>query len=448
MRTHTALEGAKSIVASTIENHRMLTDEDSVLVAFSGGPDSTALALLLRELGHQVELGHVVHGMSSTSEGNAKVAAQLAKELGLPLHVETLDQRPRNEAEAREGRYHALERVANEIGASSIATGHTLDDEAETVLMRLQRGGFGLGIPAVRENIIRPLRMLRREDTERVCRVAGLKTFVDPTNAHLAFTRNIVRSEVLPSFDDSLVLELARIGEESADSVTRAPATASGLLSVSSDGAILDRDGLVAAGAAAARSLIWNILTEHLKEPASAKVVDEILSKLPGDTWSLDVGEGWSVWTEAGRVFVGKRKRPASLTEFEVPVPSVTKSSEWGITAQARIIEVPKDLTAGPLEAFVDAALISGPLLVRQRRPGDRFRPIGAPGTKKLQDVFVDAKIPRSHRSRYPVFEMDGRIVWVVGIRLADEFKVTAETERVVHIQLSGDVLPKQGSIS
>lgn len=434
-----ALEAIRGVVASTISQHKMFKKGERILVAFSGGPDSTALAYLLTQLSYEVICGHVVHGMSPHSERNREVAERLAAEMGIELMIRSLEVPPRTEAEAREARYEALDAMAEESGATSIATGHTLDDEAETVLMRLQRGGLGLGIPPSRDNIFRPLRMLRREDTLRLCRSLGLSAFTDPTNSQVAFTRNLVRSQVLPAFEDDLVIKLAEIGDRSAQIIKNQPQAADAILEVSPDRAVLDLAELQKLGPDRGSGVVRSLLDGRLSVPASSAVISAVARKLsdPG-SWSVDAGQGWTVRSEGSRLIVGRPESQEALEAFEVESPGRTHSESWGISVVVEEVDVPSDPVAGAVDAYIDAEAVSGRLGIRSRQEGDRFVPLGAPGTRKLQDVLVDAKIPRSARDRVPVLVDEEGIVWVVGVRVAESHKITEQTKRALHITVEG----------
>ncbi|MEX0789738.1 MAG: tRNA lysidine(34) synthetase TilS, partial [Actinomycetota bacterium] len=153
--------------ADAIARHQMLLPGERVLAGFSGGADSTAMVLLLKELGYEVILGHVDHGMRPCSSDDARHCRAVARRLGLEYSESRVQVEPATQAEARRVRYAALQRMAAAGGAGRIATGHTMDDQAETVMLRLDRGGYGLGIPPVRDNIVRPILNLRRKDTEQ-----------------------------------------------------------------------------------------------------------------------------------------------------------------------------------------------------------------------------------------------------------------------------------------
>src|SRR5262245_780228 len=210
----------------------MLAGGEPVLIGVSGGGDSVALLHLLVGLAAHWRLTlhalHVDHGLRADSGRDAEFVTALGGRLGVPVMVAAVDVQRRGsvEAAAREARHAALATHAERIGAARIALGHTLDDQAETVLMRVLTGAGarGLaGIPPVRGRIIRPLLGLRRRELQDELRAAGLDWREDPTNHDRKFLRNRVRHDVLPylaaSVDPDLVIALDRVGRRARDSV-------------------------------------------------------------------------------------------------------------------------------------------------------------------------------------------------------------------------------------
>jgi tRNA(Ile)-lysidine synthase len=210
----------RATVRDYIRAHQIFTP-GPVVVAVSGGADSTALLLILAELAEDFGLVlHVAHFDHRTrpkeSAEDADFVAKLANRIGAPIRVGRADKPTKTEDAARIARYEFLRRAASEIGATAIATGHTRDDQAETVLLHLTRGSglAGLaGMRPLREGIARPLLAIGRTDTVAVCRAARIRPRIDPTNRSLKFARNRVRLEVLP--------ELAKVNPRAAEAIAR-----------------------------------------------------------------------------------------------------------------------------------------------------------------------------------------------------------------------------------
>ena len=428
--------------AFAIEREAMIDPGDRVLVAFSGGADSSALALLLQDLGHQVVLGHVDHGIRPESGNEAEHCRLVARQLHLRFVSRRVKVDPPTQAEARRVRYAALEEMADAVGATRIATGHTLDDQAETVRLRLDRGGYGLGIPPVRGRIVRPLLGLRRSETEQVCRSMDICFLLDPSNRNPKYRRVAVRAELadqpqettlelaaLAAASRSETLEVAGRAEELWPRITcRLPA-----------GVRMQREALRRAGEPLATHLVRRAATELDIELSGRAVRDIVRKVLPVTGARLALPGGRSVWSERDHVVFGWYEEDAVLPELKVSIPGKVCAGDWGMELRAEPAALPVAFSRRPRRCteLVDASLVGPELTVRQWRPGDRFHPLGAPGTRKLQDYFTDTGVPRHRRSTVPVVEAGNRIVWVAGHRLDDRFKIRPSTTRVLRLTMT-----------
>jgi tRNA(Ile)-lysidine synthase len=441
-------------VRATIRQHAMLTGGETVLVAVSGGADSVALLHVLMTLADEVSLRlhvlHVDHGLRTDSVRDAEFVRQLAERLAVPAEVVrvTVPSGGSPEAAARAARYGALRAHARQLGAQRIAVGHTADDQAETVLMRMLAGAGvrGLaGIPPVRGSIIRPLLDVRRRDIVATLEAARLPWVEDPSNRDPKFLRNRVRHELVPllsaSYSTDVVTTLdriARLCRDTVGAIERIALRELDRLGMAADGAIV----LSHAGLA---ELPCQIAAEVLREAAA-----RLGSHAPLRAWAhrglarvlasppprrpFRLG-GITVEVSVGRIrlsAVEARRLPAR----ELTVPGRVELPEIGRMLEARVIEatgyaVPR---VHQRVAF-DADLVASRLTVRARRPGDRFSPFGG-GERRLKSFLIDEKIPRWERSRLPLVEADGRIVWVGGVRRSREAPVTRATRRVLELIL------------
>lgn len=419
----------------------MIAPGDRVLVAFSGGADSTATALLLRELGYDLVLGHVDHGMRETSVDDARHCRRVSGRLELPFVETRVTVDPPTQAQARSVRYRALQKMALDCGAGRIATGHTMDDQAETVALRLERGGYGLGIPPVRGNLVRPILDLRRSDTEQVCRDAGVAYCVDPSNFNPRYRRVAVRARLAEAGET----EVARLTKLSGETRAKADRTSSEvevmwtkLVSTSSDEVAVARRGFDRAAAEVQNQLIRRA-AKSLGVELTGRSVRDILGKvlpvtgarlaLPGSLW---------VWSERDRVVFGRPNEPRVLSPVTLEVPGITALPGWGVTlkVERRPMPMPGKWAEDASTETVDVSAVPAGLSVRQWQPGDRFRPLGAPGSRKLQDFFVDTGVPRASRHLVPLVVSGPEIVWVAGHRLDDRFKVGPGTTEVLQLTL------------
>lgn len=436
----------------------MTAEGDGILVAVSGGPDSVALLHVLHslrdELDTRLHVAHLNHSFrGEASDGDAEYVRGLAQSLGIPVTIEKVDVpgirrtlRLSPEEAARLVRYEFLDRVADEVGASKIALGHTADDQVETVLMRILRGtGIdGLrGIPPVRGRFIRPLIQVRRSEIEEYIRENGLQPRTDETNLMPAFTRNRIRLELIPLLRreynpgvDSAILQLAELAREDTaylDVVTKEALDR--LILRREEGALsLDASGLAGQTNAIARRLIRRAAREVRGEIADTGLchVDDLIALLrSSDSFRCELPGGLFVERSGREVsFSSKRPDQPIIYLYDLSVPGATEVPEAEVVITADVWDggVNPVRPPGSMEAVFDSDAIVGRLVVRNWVPGDRIRPLGMRGTKKLQDVFVDSRIPRSARYRIPVVADDVRIMWVPGLVVSDEVRVTDAT--------------------
>lgn len=404
----------------------MIQTGQKVLVAFSGGPDSTALMLILRELGYPLHLCHVDHQMRPESDRDAAHCVAVAKAMSIGITVRRAEPPVLTEAAARKVRYEILEAVAEKVFADVIATGHTKDDQAETVKLRLDRGGFGLGIPPKRGRIVRPIIGLSKSDTTAHCDDSGVEFVRDPTNEDPKYARNRIRQDL--QGDPVQTEELLRIGaqaREDVESSSRRLESAIGTTIFFEDsGAVIDRSWVRALASDDARTFVSQTIRRLGFElrGASLMKIEDIFSSTGK---KLDLGDGLTAWTDATWLKLGVLEPPVDLPEVELAVPGSTAWGQALIRLEVHQFPSPNE-TAGELMDFG----ATGPRLwVRQWTPGDRFRPLGS-GQKKLQDFFVDEKVPRSERSKVPVVHNGTEIVWVGGMRIAEGYKVSPSTQK------------------
>lgn len=414
-----------AISARTIDQHRMIQTGQKVLVAFSGGPDSTALMLILRELGYALHLCHVDHQMRPESDRDAAHCVAVAKAMNIGITVRKAEPPVMTEAAARKVRYEILEAVADEVSADVIATGHTKDDQAETVKLRLARGGFGLGIPPTRGRIVRPIIELSKSDATTLCDDAGVEFVRDPSNEDPKYARNRIRQilQVDPVQTEDLLLIGAQAREAVENSSHRLESAIGTTIFFEDSGAAIDRSWIRGLARDDARTFVSQTIRRLGFElrGASLMKVEDILSATGK---RLDLGDGLTAWTDAMWLRLGVLESPVDLPEVELAVPG---STSWGqALLSLQVHQFPPRETRDEL---MDYGATGPRLWVRQWTPGDRFRPLGS-GEKKLQDLFVDEKVPRSERSKVPVVHNGTDIVWVGGMRIADGCKVTLSTQK------------------
>jgi tRNA(Ile)-lysidine synthase len=433
----------------------MFAGGDVVLVAVSGGSDSVALLHVLHalapEYGLRLHVLHVDHRLRPDSALDAEFVRALAARLGVPADVTpvTVPAGGSLEARARDVRYAALEAAAARLGATRIALGHTADDQAETVLMRVLDGAGlrGLaGIPAVRGRIVRPLLGMRRSALRAALQGAGLSWVDDPTNVDPKFFRNRVRHEVLPLLaalvEGDVVDRLARVARaarETVDALDRVAADELERLARPDGDAVVLPMGALRALPEPVSAGVLRLAAARLGARAPLRAWAHrglrrvLATPPPRGAWRLG---GVTVEVSVGLVRVGGPAGPA-LPPRAVSVPGAVALPESGHALTARVVDaagyvVPRDRW----RVAFDADTVGGPLVVRGRRRGDRFVPFGGPGERRLKSFLIDARIPRWRRDRVPVVEAGGRILWLGGVRRGAIGAVGAGTRRILELTL------------
>ena len=459
-------------MVQTIREHHLLDPGQHVLVAVSGGPDSLALLSLLASLAPSWQLKltaiHFNYGLrGNESDGDEKFVASFCQTRNIPFVVRkpVLVKRRRAsslQALARWARYEAMKSLAHEIHADRIATGHTADDQAETIVLWMLRGAglTGLaGMPFIREEIIvRPLLRTTREEVLEYLKLERLPWRQDSSNMKDLYRRNRIRQELLPvmaHITPSIVrllerqADLLRVDELYLEQVVD-QLYLSCVAVDASGGQQFDGKAFAALPAALQRRLVRKMLkATHAEGRAPAfRMVEEVLrfarSGTRNNRLSLRMAD---VTRERGGRFVIRRKeqeaarkvrsnvRHAQAVSISISIPSTVY---WPGTQQEIHVQVMARRAAEPLlklqtrdRAFFDADRVSEPLVIRGWRAGDRIYPRGMKGkSKKLQDLFTDMKVNRLERSMIPLLVAPEGILWVVGRRIDERFLADERTVR------------------
>lgn len=443
----------------TLAHYEMVAPGDHVLVALSGGADSVAtlaaLVHLAPRLAITVSATHVHHGLrGAESDRDAALAGSVAAQLNVPFHLHHLSsalQRGGNtEERARCARYDALDRAARQVGATKIATGHTRNDQAETVLLRIVRGSGPSGLAGVRPvrdgRIIRPLLACTRAQVEAFVAAGALPFCEDSSNRDGRFLRNRIRHEVLPLLRDlnpridRALADLATLSQLRDRGPAQGVTSEVGWLSVAALQELptgLRRD-LVRDWLRTQRGSARGLALHHV-----TAVLDLLRDGRPNRGVDLP---GGTVLREYDRVrFVAARIAAA------VPPPCLLAPGERVAFRDWQIAAGPVErYTGDPLprdlwSAVVDADTIAGTFTVRNPVPGDRVRPCGMTGRKKLSDILIDRRVPRALRASCPVVQSGAEVVWVPGVVRSVCGLIGRRTRRVVWLRVEGGGRPLLG---
>ena len=446
-----------------------------IVAAISGGPDSMALLLLLERLrgpmDFELHVAHADHGLrGDEAREDARFVEASARDMGLPATLGRLDVRALRarrrlsvEEAAREARYAFLFETATGLGASAIALGHTADDQAETLLLHLLRGSGSAGLagmPSIarlpsaesseRIALVRPLLDTTKAETRAYCLLRGVMPREDSSNRSLEHTRNRIRLELLPHmerYNPRIREALQRLSASAAldlDYVKQAAEEARSRLSVADDGggASISRAGFAALHPALQRHVL-RLAYRELTGTAlglSHGHVEKMVRLSGGRTGAwvvLPGGLRFTVGYDSLRLAPASDRppaRPPIVGEHALSVPGETCVAGWRVLAE--LTPVAGDPAArGPFCAELDAARAGLSLQVRARRPGDRINPLGMTGSRKVQDVMVDDRIPAAERDRVPLVVSERGVVWVVGHRVAHWARVREDTGQALRLE-------------
>ena len=414
-----------------------------IVAAASGGIDSTALLVALVELGDiKFTAAHVNHHLRGTeSDDDEAYVRELCARYDIPLRVAdgTLDPeavRHRGiEAAAREVRHARLREIA---GDALIATAHQKNDQAETVLMRLMSGG---GIAALRgvhpvrdDGIIRPLLDVTRKEIEQFLAERNITPRFDRSNADPRFLRNHVRA-MLRDFDDSVIDNLAAIADQARQQWP--------VLEQAIDAA---EDVIASEEETRFRSMPENawlrqaLLLRHIRrlDPEARDISAADLERLAGKTKKTSVTRSLELLPEGNEIVLRRRNSNPITNDFEIEIEAGTEVYIKQIATKVRIQPTTDNRQRTPpgVQLIQLASGAKPTFTIRNRRHGDRFRPLGMSHDKKLKDLLIDRKIAAASRDRIPLLIWEGAIVWVAGVEVSDLFKVTGETADLYEVAI------------
>ena len=390
-----------SRVAIAVSLHHIFEPGERVVVAVSGGPDSLALLSVLREILPAVPLhltvAHFDHAWRPDSQDDRNFVASMAAKWGYEFQTaRAAGGTPHTESAARTARYAFLRRIAGETNSTAIALGHTQDDQVETLLLHLLRGSGSRGLGAMRRrdrDLARPLLDISRHQIETYLARLHLTPRRDPSNEDPRFTRNRLRQQLLPAIDafDSGARELLA---RTADILGEEDRYLDDAIAHLSDDLVRDRVAFAKLPPALQRRLVRRLV------PAAGFLEVEALRRgePPANT-------------------APEREAPAHL--------AVTTCACDPATFKAR-----------DQVGHLDGDLVQLPLLVATRHPGDRMRPLGQKSAKRLQDILVDAHVPRHLRDSLPVVWDREEIVWIPGVTVAESKRVTSATRHQLHLEI------------
>lgn len=451
-------------VARTIEENRMIERGEGVVVGVSGGPDSVALLHLLsrwRETWSlKLMVAHCNHGLrGEESERDEAFVRKISGLWGIPFETKRFDcenlkkkWRLSTQETARRVRYDFFYEIAGRYRFQKIALAHHKDDQVESVLIALIRGSGSRGLSGIpykrNKGIIRPLMETRKEEILEYLGDNALDYVEDRTNKELSYLRNKIRHILVPLIrqwnprleegitrfsllqkrDEDFLCQMAQEAFQKVSVFEKDKTIGCDLESLSSlhpsiKGRLIRYclERMTSAG-------LWGISFSH---------VEAILGLAEKGATGSQIHLPRDIVVEKGYqqlIFKIDKKEMAGDFCYSVSIPGDCLIPEAGLRIVFDILDRPGsfDLDPGNEITYLNATIVQSPIYVRSFRPGDRFRPLGLGGSKKLKDFFIDEKIPRAKRKTIPILAANNEIVWVVGWRIDERFKVSRFTKQML----------------
>ncbi len=455
----------KDKVLSTIKDYNLIGENDNIVVGVSGGPDSMALLYVLLEIkdliNFNIYIAHVNHGVrGEDAKADQLFVEGMAKKLGLPCYTKNVNmveygkQKGISSEEAgRELRYGFFREILELVGGGKIAVAHNMNDQAETLIMRFLRGtGIdGLkGMDFVIKDIIRPILGISRKEIELYIKEKEIETVLDKTNLEPIYSRNKVRLELIPyveeNFNPNIVNTLwrtSRISSIDSEFLEEFSKLRYNIIVKNQDkrSIILDGRKLLEEHRSIQQRIIRLAI---LKINDSLQGITEVqISSVINLLLTLGTGREAHLSNDIvakliyGDLIIEKGiSKSINRYSYKLNFPGLNIINDIGYSFDIKVFDIYEDFNMNKDKniKYFDLDKIKGELVVRNRIDGDRIIPFGMRGTKKLKDYFIDEKIPKELRDKIPLIVDDENILWVVGYRTNDLYKVTKKTKRILSI--------------
>ena len=480
-----------SEVRKAIGEGKLFSRGETIVVAVSGGPDSLALLDILNQLAPsyrwKLHVAHLHHGIrGEEADADADFVRNIAERLSLPFHIRKVDV-PRLASEshtsieeaARQARYRFLAEVALETGASRIALGHHMDDQVETVLMHFLRGSGLAGlrgmlpispmeemrldsIPGEPPEthglfLVRPMLSIPHQEIVDFCRGRNLQPRFDRSNLDTTYYRNRLRHELIPTLETynpkikEIIFRSSQIFADDYDLLHRETLRAWEDVTLAENEILIFIDlrrwqglhpslqrGVLREAIHRLRRSLRNINWAHVETARKVALKGETGSGAP-------LPDGLKLMIEYERILIGDEKSfskapvPQITDIVEVKVPGSTDlGGGWFLETEYLAPEgVPVPWPEDPWQAWLDVEKLEMPLFLRQRKPGDRFKPLGMKGSMSVGEFMINEKLPARWREKWPILsDSQGKILWIPGYRPSEEARITDRTRKVLWLHL------------
>ena len=442
-----------------IKKNKLICPKEHIVVGVSGGADSMCLLHILRDLREEYELqltvAHINHGIRLEAKEDADFVAEMCEKWDIPYKEHQCnviqiakDKKCSEEEAGRNERYWFFEKTRKACGGDKIAVAHTMNDQAETMLMRLIRGSgiSGLGaMTAKRDFIIRPLLAISREDVEAYCHQHGIDFKEDKTNKMDLYTRNRLRRHVLPmlkkDFNPKVVEAVAQAALQLQETeqylVVQTQSAYEAVVTTDNKGCMIQIEPFMAYHSVIQGRIIRLVIDHQigsLKNVNYLNISDilELFYKQSGKM--VHIGSQYIAIREHGSIRIMKQEKKSGFcVDLAIGKNDVVQCNK---KVELRVYEDGESIQRheNAYTKNIDYDKMNGNLQIRNRKSGDRILLKG--GSKKLKDFFIDEKIPKSCRDEVILVADDKYIIWVVGYRLSEAYYITNKTERILEIQI------------
>jgi len=427
-------------VEQSIREQQLLSPDGLHLVALSGGADSVALLLILKQLGYRIEAVHCnFHLRGEESDRDEDFVKTLCKQQDIPLHLIHFDteeyasvHQVSIEMAARQLRYQYFEQLRQDIGAETICVAHHRDDAVETLLMNLMRGAGIHGLTGIHPKngaVVRPLLGVSRQDIEDYLRQQDQSYVTDSTNLQPDVLRNKIRLQLLPLFE-SIYAGSTENMARSAHYLSEAEKVYNAYFSNQHSSFLISHSSLSSVPSPLC------LLHERLTPLGFNRTqVEQILASLQGESGRVFTSPTHTLVIDRQSIIVEPISKP--MKPLIIPEPGLYRLDE---TATIRVERVGTDagISRDPLIATLDAAQVRFPLTLRTTQEGDRFQPFGMKGKKLVSDFLTDQKLNiLEKRRQLVVTDASGTILWLVGLRIAEPFRVTDATSACLRLTMA-----------
>ncbi len=464
-------------VYETICNYELIDPGDRIICAVSGGPDSVCMVYMLMSLSSKIDVDLIIahinyHTRGSDSDLEEELCKKIAGDLDLPIHVRSVSRDELAEMksgnfqrEARKYRLSFFEELRREQQADRVALGHTADDVAETVLMHILRGSGIDGLSGIHPRsdfFIRPLIECRKHDLIGHLDSRKLEYRIDKSNLESEYLRNKIRNQLIPdiekNYNSNFIPALCKTAAISRDLQNflagSVEAIEPGIVSRSRLGKyLIELDCFLEQSSAIRHELIRRIFKSLTGQERNGRSLDFDQVRNTDSLARSSVGKrvdlANGIMAERGEsVIIIFNTNARSPLPQSVELPGRNNLREFSLDISGELVDYDKEFVRPDdnWSAMIDADVVSAPFEVRTPVEGDRIRLLNSPGSRKLSNIFIDKKIPRALRPEIPLLVANGKIVWVIGVGISHDVRLTKETSRVLKLHVRTRVEKDDGN--